>query len=103
MNDPALNEKNAYLTEFLDPEECDDPLADKILAFVCEAGDQCTLGDPKDRTPGCHSFSRILQFREGLAIVKKQVEAQEEISVFWAHDLQKVFLTKCMFVCRPNF
>lgn len=66
VNDPALNEKNAYLTEFLDPEECDDPLADKILAFVCEAGDQCTLGDPKDRTPGCHLspptyiFPRIL-------------------------------------------
>lgn len=57
VNDPKSNENNAYLTEFLDPEVCVDPLADKLLAFVCEAGDQCTLGDPKDRTPGSYSSS----------------------------------------------
>ncbi|KAG8294184.1 hypothetical protein J6590_003358 [Homalodisca vitripennis] len=54
MPDDEKTDDHAYLSKFYALEECDAALAAKILAFECSAAENCTLGNPKDRTPGTY-------------------------------------------------
>lgn len=60
LTDAERSDDYAYLTVFIPPEDCDEALRAKTLAFQCCSQEQCVLGDPKDRTPGDYVCTSIL-------------------------------------------